>query len=34
VRHLAVGDNSRNFLPRLYWTVVSGGTETLKSLDL
>jgi hypothetical protein len=34
VRHLAVGDNSFGFRARLYWTVVSGTTETLKSLDL
>jgi hypothetical protein len=34
VRHLAVGDNSFGFNARLYWTVVTGATETLKSLDL
>jgi hypothetical protein len=34
VRQLAVGDNSHDFRARLYWTVVSGGAETLKSLDL
>jgi hypothetical protein len=34
VRHLAVGDSSFSFGPRLYWTVVTGTTETLKSLDL
>jgi hypothetical protein len=34
VRHLAVGGNTFGFNARLYWTVVSGATETLKSLDL
>jgi hypothetical protein len=34
VRSLAVATNSHDFRARLYWTVVSGGTETLKSLDL
>jgi hypothetical protein len=34
VRDLAVGDNSFGFNARLYWTVVTGMTETLKSLDL
>jgi hypothetical protein len=34
VRQLAVAANSHDFRPRLYWTVVSAGTETLKSLDL
>jgi hypothetical protein len=34
VRSLAVATNSHDFSARLYWTVVSGGTETLKSLDL
>jgi hypothetical protein len=34
VRHLAVGDSSFSFGPRLYWTVVTGTTETVKSLDL
>jgi hypothetical protein len=34
VRQLAVGADSFSFRARLYWTVVSGATETPKSLDL
>ena len=34
VRHLAVSFNTRGFNSRLYWIVVAGGVEQVKSLDL
>jgi len=34
VRNLGVSANARGFNARLYWLVVTGATETPKSLDL